>query len=257
MLGVCKHCKNEYRKRESIRKFCSLSCSSGYNRNGLNKVTLPRKGKLLAEFIGICLGDGYASGYQVGITLNFIADRDYLSYVENLARNLFPGATFSVIKRKRENAVDIRINSKIAVNFLKSMGIISNAKVVPNWILKREEYSRACVRGLFDTEGSISFKLYNSRKGIRVYKQLNFRNANMILMRFVKDNLLNLGLKPTLTMKRSLYLSNHESIDIYRERIGFSNPKLLKRSFIKDISSYDSWKTEFDRATVTKFFFDI
>lgn len=251
MLGICQFCKKEYRKRERIRKFCSLSCSSGYNRNGLNKVTLPGKSKLLAEFIGICLGDGYASGYQVGITLNFTADRIYILYVENLARNLFPGATFSVIKRKRENAIDIRINSKTVVTFLKGMGIISNAKEVPGWILKKEGYTRACVRGLFDTEGSISFKLYKSRKGISVYKQLNFRNANMILMKFVKDSLVNLGLKPTMTMKRSLYLSNHESIDTYREKVGFSNPKLLEKSFIKDLSSYAIWKTEYDVLAIT------
>lgn len=246
MLGICKKCKKEYRKRERIRQFCSLACASRYNLNGLNKVMLPNKSQCLAELIGICLGDGYASGYQAGITLNSIADRNYVPYVENLVRNLFPGATFSIIKRKRENAIDIRINSKMVVSFLKGMGIISNAKVVPDWILKKEEYISACVRGLFDTEGHISFKLYKSKKGISVYKQLNFRNANMILMKFIKDSLINLGLKPTTTMKRSLYLSNHDSIDTYRRKIGFSNPKLLERSLIKDILSYEIWKTKSD-----------
>ncbi len=104
------------------------------------------------------------------------------------------------------------------------------------------EFAQPCIRGLLDTEGSISFKLYKSRKGISVYKQLNFRNANMILMGFVKNSLINLGLKPTMTMKRSLYLSNHKSIDKYREQIGFSNPKLLERSFIRDINQYEKWK---------------
>lgn len=238
MLGVCKRCKKEYRKRERTRKFCSLTCASRYNLNGINKVILPNRSQSLSEFIGICLGDGYAWGYQTGITLNYIADRKYITFVENLAKSLFPGATFSTIKRKKENAVDIRINSKIVVDFLKTNGIISNAKVVPNWILEKEEYRRSCVRGLFDTEGHISFKIYQSRKRVSVYKQLNFRNSNMVLMGFVKDCLINLGLKPTTTMKRSLYLSNHESVDIYREQIGFSNPKLYERSLICDIDNY-------------------
>lgn len=242
MFGICQFCKRKYRKRERIRKFCSLSCASRYNVNGLNRVILPNQGESLAEFIGICLGDGYAWGYQAGITLNSITDRNYITYVENIARKLFPGATISLIKKKNENAIEIRINSKMVVNFLKGMGIVSHAKVVPAWILKREQYIRPCVRGLFDTEGHISFKLYRSKKGISVYKQLNFRNANMILMKFVKDSLINLGLKPTMTMKRSLYLSNHESIDTYREQIGFSNPKLLERSFIRDINQYEKWK---------------
>ena len=70
-------------------------------------------------------------------------------------------------------------------------------------ILSRQDsYKRACVRGLFDTEGSISFKLYSSAKGMRVYKQLNFRNADVKLMRFVRDELADLGLKPTMTLKR-------------------------------------------------------
>ncbi len=242
MLGSCRYCKNEFRKREQTRKFCSLTCASRYNLNGLNKVVLPIKNRQLAEFIGICLGDGYAWGYQVGVTLNSIADRKYIPYVENLARKLFPGATISAIKRKEENAIDIRINSKMVVNFLQGMGIVSNAKYVPKWILSRLDYVKPCIRGLFDTEGHISFKIYKSRKGISVYKQLNFRNANMKLMGFVKDNLFNLGLKPTTTMKRSLYLSNHESIDIYREQIGFSNPKLYERSLIYDINAYENWK---------------
>lgn len=243
MLGTCKHCKKEYRKRERTRQFCSLICSNRYNLNGKNNVFLPNKNKLLAEFIGICLGDGYAWGYQVGVTLNSIADRNYVSYVESLARKLFPGASFSVAKRKRENAIDIRINSKSVVEFLKTMGIVSHSKFIPEWILDDINFTRSCMRGLFDTEGHISFKLYKSRRGISVYKQLNFRNANMKLMGFVKDALLDLGLKPTLTMKRSLYLSNHESIDKYREQVGFSNPKLLERSWIKDINQYEKWRS--------------
>jgi hypothetical protein len=34
-------------------------------------------------------------------------------------------------------------------------------------------------------------------------------------------------------------LSNHASIAVFREHIGFSNPKLLKRSFITDIQAYE------------------
>lgn len=64
----------------------------------------------------------------------------------------------------------------------------------------------------------------------------------MRLMGFVKDGLIDLGLKPTTTMKRSLYLSNYESIAIFREQIGFCNPKLLLRSRIIDIAGYEKFK---------------
>ncbi len=202
---------------------------------------MPKIGIDLAEFIGICLGDGCASKYQVSVTLNSIADKDYAQYVFSLSKSLFPGATISLIKRTDENSVTIRINSRIVSDFIKTMGIISNAKYVPLWILVNEKYRYACVRGLFDTEGSISFKKYKSKRGIMIYKQLNFRNTDMSLMTFVRDNLVNLGLKPTMTLRTSLYLSNDKSISAFRELVGFGNPKHMERSLICDIVAYEKY----------------
>lgn len=238
ILGICPFCKKEFRKRTRTYKFCSLICSNRFNLNHKNEVILPKKNVNLAEFIGICLGDGCVTKYQTSITLNSIVDYQYLPYVVSLAKKLFQGATVSVMPNKRENSTDVRVNSITVATFLRDMGIISNAKYVPAWILANSEYTKACIRGLFDTEGSISFKQYVSKKGISIYKQLNFRNANISLMTFVRDNLINLGLKPTITLKRSLYLSNDRSIDTFRQIIGFSNPKLLKRSLISDIDAY-------------------
>jgi len=237
MIGICIFCKTQYRKREKKRKFCSLSCASRFNKNGVNFVQVPRHSKRLAEFVGICLGDGCAWGYQVSITLNAIADKEYIHYVEELAKALFIGATVTVVKRK-DNALDVRISSRKVVLFMKKMGIVSKAKFIPQWIMGNPTYAKACIRGLFDTEGSISFKKYKSGHGMCLYKQLNFRNANIKLVQFVRDNLVILGLKPTTTLKKSLYVSNHLGIDNFRRDIGFSNPKLLERSLIRDFDSY-------------------
>jgi hypothetical protein len=234
MTGTCFKCQKIFIKREVKRKFCSVTCSNRFNLNNSKAVSLPRRSRKLAEFIGICLGDGCAWGYQSSITLNSIADWEYISYVENLSRGLFKGAHISRIKRK-DNAIDVRIYSKKVVSFLKKEGIVSNNKFVPLWIQMNRGYSFACVRGLFDTEGSISYKFYKTKIGVSLYKQLNFRSAEIRLMLFVRDNLIRLGLKPTLTLKRSLYLSNHRSIQYFRETIGFSNPKLLKRSLVIDV----------------------
>lgn len=243
MVGICNFCKRDFHKRERKYKFCSLTCANRFNLNGLNKVSLPTPTKELAEFIGICLGDGYASKYQVSITLNSIADEKYLPYVVNLSKTLFPGTTISLIK-KEGNATDIRINSVLVAKFLKSMGIIPNVKSIPIWIFDNSEYIKACIRGLLDTEGSISFKKYKSKKGVSLYKQLNFRNADVKLMSFVRDYLVTLGLRPTITLKRSLYISNHRDIDTFRKLIGFSNPKLLERSLICKISDYEKWRAK-------------
>ncbi len=236
ILGQCTFCKKEFRKRERKYKFCSLKCANNFNKNGLKNVLLPSVSTRLAELVGICLGDGYVSPYQIAITLNSEADKQYIPYVVNLISTLFPEIKISLIKRKKENATDIRISSKIVAEFLLNMGIIPKRKTVPSWIYSKEEYRSACIRGLFDTEGSISFKDYRSKKGTSLYKQLNFRNYNKELILFVRDSLLSLGIRPTLSLKNSLYISNDKDIDIFCKKIGFSNPKLQQRSIINNMN---------------------
>ncbi|SRR5258706_289546 len=242
IIGNCLYCKKEFRKREHKYKFCSLFCSNNFNKNGLKNVKLPLYSFSLAEFVGICLGDGHISKYQTAVTLNALADKNYIPYVISLAKNLFKGANISVLSKKKENAIDVRINSRIVSDFFLNMGIIPNNKSIPNWIYSDPEYIKACIRGLLDTEGSISFKRYSSRKGISLYKQLNFRNTNMQLMAFVREGLLAIGLKPTLSLTKSLYLSNHKSINRFSKIIGFSNPKLIERSLVVTINDYNDWR---------------
>lgn len=231
-----------FRKREQKYKFCSLLCSSRYQAKKLRKIPLPLHSKKLAEFIGICLGDGYTGTYQTEITLNAIADKEYISYVIELIKRLFPDVTLSIAKKMGENAITLRINAKQVSDFLKKQGIIAHAKFVPAWILNTPTYRKSCMRGLFDTEGSISFKVYAGSKKVGLYKQLNFRNTNMSLMAFVRDSLLKFGYNPTRTMKKSLYLSNHDSIARFGKEIGFGNQKLQERSLIMTIDDFTSWQ---------------
>lgn len=193
-------------------------------------MTLPTYSKELAEFVGICLGDGCVRQYQVSITLNTNADREYIPYVKSLIKKLFPEVHISHVLKDRGGATDIRINSSIVSNFFKAMGIIPHKKKIPVWIFADKAYRKACVRGLFDTEGSISFKKYISKKGVIFYKQLNFRNIDMELMRLVRNTLLEIGLKPTMSLAKSLYISNQLAIDSFRNEIGFRNPKLVRKS---------------------------
>ena len=63
-------------------------------------------------------------------------------------------------------------------------------------------------------------------------------------MEFVRNTLVEIGLKPTMTLKKSLYLSNHKSIDYFRKEIGFSNPKLIYRSRIYTTAQLDFLKAD-------------
>src|SRR3989344_5706415 len=47
------------------------------------KIKVPRKNKLLAEFVGIMLGDGGVNQYYISITLSN-EEKNYISYVDNI-----------------------------------------------------------------------------------------------------------------------------------------------------------------------------
>lgn len=67
-----------------------------------NAIRIPPDGEELAEFIGIVLGDGTISNYQVRIVLNRTTDSAYGGYVANLARRLF-GVTVTAKEPKGES----------------------------------------------------------------------------------------------------------------------------------------------------------
>lgn len=241
MEKKCLYCRDSFKAKYLKQKFCSEKCANRFNLNNLNKVILPEQSVDLAEFIGIFLGDGSLGKHYIGIYLNSVSDRLYISYVKKLCTQLFKGATVTCNKKKNENCTRVQISSVIVARFLTGMRL--KPKAIPSWIYNSESYIKACIRGLFDTEGSISFKIYKAKKKISVYKQLNFRNANLDLIKFVRDNLKLFGFKPTMSLKRSLYLSTHESIELFRQLIGFSNSKLSERSLVRDWDDYKRWRS--------------
>ena len=240
MIKFCLFCRGSFKSQYTKQKFCSEKCANRYNLNNLNKVVLPKKSEALAEFIGIFLGDGELRSHYIAIYLNSISDNKYIEYVKCLCTKLFKGATVTCNKKKHENCVRIQISSVIVVRFLLKMGL--KPKKIPEWINSRNTYIKACIKGLFDTEGSISFKQYKTKNGISLYKQLNFRNANMNLIRFVRDKLKLFGFRPTMSLRRSLYISTHDDIDLFRKKIGFGNDKLIKRSLISNWSDFIIWR---------------
>ncbi|MBM4467703.1 MAG: hypothetical protein FJ014_19490 [Chloroflexi bacterium] len=50
---------------------------------------IPEKSPLLAEFIGIMLGDGSITDHQVTVTLNKTDDAEYANFIRELIGGLF------------------------------------------------------------------------------------------------------------------------------------------------------------------------
>lgn len=126
---------------------------------------------VLAEFVGILLGDGMIGRYEcnrgngtysiqhcVKVTLSS-EETGYQDYIEDMFSNLF-GIKPSSGKRKNEHTYDIRCFRKKLFNFfVEEIGL----KISPKWekaeipeiFLSQENLAKRVLRGYFDTDGSV------------------------------------------------------------------------------------------------------
>jgi len=82
-----------------IRKNPKLALESGIIVR--KKIHDPRHSLQLAEFIGIMLGDGGVTNYQLNITLNSETDKEYIVYVKSLLERLFCVQAPIMLRKKK------------------------------------------------------------------------------------------------------------------------------------------------------------
>jgi len=183
----------------------SLGC------NVRNQFTYPSHNNHFAELVGILLGDGHIDkNGQFTVTLNSLADKDYVLYVSQLIKSLF-GHEPSCYKHKESNAVTIYLTGKDVVGFLVMSGMKIGDKVkqqvdVPEWIKSDPELSRWCLRGLMDTDGGIFTNSYIINGKSYVYPKTNFTNASQPLLDFVYNTLKSNGFHPNNRQPRKVWL---------------------------------------------------
>jgi len=195
----------------------------------------PKASDELAEFIGIMLGDGHVDKFQISITLNSIADANYIHFVINLCKGLFKHIP-RVLKRKKENAKVIYYYGVNLVKYLVSLGLIPGNKVknqvgVPSWISDNFNYKVACLRGLMDTDGGVFTHKYKVNNKLYAYLNICFTNRSLPLLRFVYQTLKELGFTPKLKDKvenKKVWLYNTHEVDKYLSLVGSSNERLSK-----------------------------
>lgn len=208
----------------------------------MNNVPLPKYSERLAELVGILLGDGHISQYQVSIALNSVADSEYVSYVENLIKAVFPTLRIQKSKKSHENLLRIYINSVQASEYFKNMGITSGKPLIPTWIFSKRKYQVACMRGLIDTEGSVAISSKMTLTGVSNYKQIIFTNLNPVLQSFVKNTLTMLEIKCSEKIAKNIYISSRRSILEFVDLVGFSNPKLGEKARIIGYNNFADWR---------------
>lgn len=133
--------------------------------------SLPQN-KLMAEVVGLAFGDGSLT--KVGkSSLRFQLRGDVNSDREHYEQFIIPlftkHITFPLIRRKVSTVTSkppypsfgIAIQSSVVGNALHELGIPIGRKQelpVPKWIKENKEFSKAFLRGLLDTDGSVFCK---------------------------------------------------------------------------------------------------
>ncbi|HAG27521.1 TPA: hypothetical protein DCG61_01940 [Patescibacteria group bacterium] len=193
---------------------------TGFN-NQRQDVITPKHSSDLAEFIGILLGDGHITPTQITVTLG-VKER-YSHYVAKLISQLFGIKPKILLRTKRYH--EVYFGSTKIVRWLIAMGLSSN-KVrdqigIPKWCFQYKTYQESCLRGLFDTDGSV----YLLKEGF----QMSLTNRSTPLLKDAKSMLELLGYSPSKISANKIYLTRRIDLSRYINEIGFRNPKHLKR----------------------------
>jgi intein/homing endonuclease len=176
----------------------------------------------LAEFFGIMLGDGHISHFQIMVTLGK-KEASYANYVARLMK-----ALFNVIPRIRVNKQGYRtvyFGSVEVCAWLRKEGLTFN-KVrsqidVPRWIFSRPEYAARCIRGFFDTDGSI----YRLKHGI----QILFCNHSVPLLKSLQRLCSVLGYRVSKVSGWNFYITRISDIKRFFSKIAPQNGKHKRR----------------------------
>ncbi|MHB1316944.1 MAG: LAGLIDADG family homing endonuclease [Minisyncoccota bacterium] len=204
----------------------------------LQKIKLPRKSKLLAEFIGILLGDGYISNYYVSVVLSS-EEVEYREYVKKVIHSLF-GITPVIFRHKDKKAISIIVNRKLLVEFCQKVGFEKGNKVthqvdIPQWIKENKPFARECIRGLVDTDGCFFTHSYKVNGKRYSYLKIAFTSASTPLSLSVAQILTDNGFVVRMSSVRlnsngrDIRIDDEKYVTKYIEEIGSHNSKHLDK----------------------------
>jgi len=154
----------------------------------------------LAYIIGIAIGDGNLSNpNKRAIRLRITCDAKYKKLIKNIAsaiQKLMPDNKVSIMNRK-DNCVDISCYSNKWKKFLgwkaengpKHKQNIS----IPKWIKNNKKFTLSCLKGLFETDGSVYFD--------RKYKMVNFVTIIPKLAEDVMKMITKIGFKANMQLR--------------------------------------------------------
>lgn len=202
------------------------------------EIRYPNKSPELAELIGILIGDGGITDYQVRVTLNKKADGRYADYIAKLFRDLFCLKP-TVSEEKNENTCNIIVCSRNLVEYLIKLGLKKGNKIkqridIPGWIKRNKRLKIACLRGLIDTDGCFYVDIHKRKNKYYFNPAIDFSTHSLPLFLSVKKILRDLNYHPT-GKKEHIRLRRKNEIIRYFKEIRFNNSKhsLKFKNFFK------------------------
>lgn len=195
-------------------------------------VAKPHKNVLLAELVGVFMGDGSLSKYQASVTLHHRDDAEYAVYVSKLIEAVFK-VTPRMYQFPKKSALTVTVSRMQLVAHLHAFGLPIGNKTaqrlaIPKWIFKSRTFRRACMRGLMDTDGCVVLHSYKSKGKRYFYKKLQFSSRSSALRRDALKILLLEGISARES-GTNICIDGKEGVKRYFEAIGTKNPKHLNR----------------------------
>jgi len=218
---------SQNRRKEDPEKYRLLGC------NVRKDFDVPPYSAELAELVGIILGDGGITRYQLKISLSAKVDQKYAGYVSNLLFRIFKEKPYRMERNK--SVIHLILSGRNLVEVLEKLGLhvgnkVKNQVGIPEWIFKKKEYQIACIRGLFDTDGSFYFHQHSKWKDTRPYFGWNFCNLSIPILHGFRDILMSVcNLEPKIAYNKQLYMYSMKNIERYIEIVGTHNPKNIKK----------------------------
>ncbi|MFA5359777.1 MAG: LAGLIDADG family homing endonuclease [Patescibacteria group bacterium] len=182
----------------------------------------------LAYIIGVALGDGNLSNpNKRAVRLRITCDTKYQGIIKNIIKSLkiiLPKNKISIVKRKG-NCLDISCYSNKLESLLGwKVGLGSKYKqkvFVPKWIKTNKKFTLLCLKGLFETDGSI----YLDRK----YKMANFITVIPTLADDVMIMVKKIGFKPNIQFLHYNYKKTKITIRVSKNVENFINLTKIKK----------------------------
>ena len=208
-----------------------MAIKKNYDRR--KKIKHPKPSELLAEFVGMFLGDGsFTSKYQIAISWNHRCEEGYAGYIRKAIKDLFE-VDSRIRIRKKYGSAEVIVDSSNLVDYLRKLtgikaGESKKSFKLPAWLSKNKRYKIGFLRGLFDSEGCVYRHRYYSNGKAYSYVKIAVTNyCNRILSLF--QHFLKSIEIDSVKYRNRIHIYNSVGVKRFFSLVGSNNNKNIKR----------------------------